>query len=359
MTVALDPNRNHVEPLEPPKRSSGLVGYLKEMAIPFVIAVGITSAALGFTRISGAIGGFFVFALFLIIGTYTTIRANRGHLAAADAVTTLLLGGAAVLVMAALAMIVGYVIIKAYKFFSFGFFTHTMEGIDPDAPATSGGASHAILGTVAQVLIATLISLPFGVLTAVYLNEIGGRFAGVIRLIVDAMSGIPSVVAGLFIYSLWVVKAGRGYSGFAAALALSVLMLPTIARTTEEMLRLVPGGLRESALALGAPEWRTALRIVLPTAKAGIVTAVILGIARVAGETAPLLMTAFGNDRQNFSKTFVEPQSALPLYIFQQFTNAQGAARDRAWVGAAVLIGLVLILFVVARLAGRSKVARP
>jgi phosphate transport system permease protein len=292
------------------------------------------------------------------VGVYLIVRSTEGRMAAGDALTTLLLGASACIVLAALSLIVGYVAVKAVPHLSTNLFTQTLEGIDPDAPATAGGAAHAITGTLAQVLIATLVSLPFGVLTAIYLNEIGGRMAGIVRVIVDAMSGIPSIVAGLFIYSLWVVQAGRGYSGLAAGLALAVLMLPTIARTTEEMLRLVPGGLRESALALGAPEWRTAFQVVLPTAKVGIVTAVILGIARVAGETAPLLMTAFGNDRVNVAQTATEPQSALPLLVYQQVTSAQGSAIDRAWAIAFVLIGLVLVLFLVARIIGRSKEAR-
>jgi phosphate transport system permease protein len=322
------------------------------------IATAITALLFSVTRLNGLIGLVIVWAFIAVCSVYIIVRKQHGRMSAADAVTSLLLGGSALIVIVALAAIVVFVVVKAGRFVRPGFFTHTLEGIDPDAPATTGGAQHAILGTVAQVLIATLISVPFGVLTAVYLNEIGGRFAGVIRLIVDAMSGIPSVVAGLFIYSLWVVKAGHGHSGFAAGMALGVLMLPTIARTTEEMLRLVPGGLRESAMALGAPEWRTALSVVLPTAKPGIITAVILGIARVAGETAPLLMTAFGNDRSNFTKTFTEPQSALPLFIYQQVTSAQGAAIDRAWVGALVLICIVLALFSLARLAGRQSKAR-
>jgi phosphate transport system permease protein len=356
-TDATRADSDHLEPLLPPKRNSGFGAFARPLVVPIILSTALTAVLFAVTQQSGKIGMFFVWSAALMVLFYINVRVRTGARAASDAVVTLLLGGAAALVIAALALILGFVVMKAARYFRFGFFTNTLEGIDPDAPATTGGASHAILGTIAQVLIATLISLPFGVLTAIYLNEVGGKFAGFIRLIIDAMSGIPSVVAGLFIYSLWVVKAGRGYSGLAAGLALSVLMLPTIARTTEEMLRLVPGGLRESALALGAPEWRTALRVVLPTAKPGIITAVILGIARVAGETAPLLMTAFGNDRSNFSKTFVEAQSALPLFIFQQVTSAQGAAVDRAWVGALVLIGIVLTLFVIARLAGRQKLA--
>lgn len=173
------------------------------------------------------------------------------------------------------------------------------------------------------------------------------------RVLVDAMSGIPSIVAGLFIYTVWVIGPGSGFSGFSAALALGVFMLPTVARTTEEMLKLVDPSLREASLALGSSQWRTIMQVVLPTARAGIVTTVILGIARVAGETAPLLMTAFGNDMVvGPLRSLHEPQSALPLFIFQQFAQDQ---RERAWTGALVLILLVLALFVLARVIGRDR----
>ncbi len=337
---------------------SSLVSMARQLAVPGLIAAIVTGIAFATTRLSGPFGMFVLWAACSLLGLYVFTRRSQGRMAATDAVASVTLGFAALLVVTALGFIVGFVLLKAIPFVRLNFFTQTLEGIDPDSPATQGGALHAIVGTTAQVLIATLISLPFGVLTAVYLNEIGGRLAGVVRVVIDAMSGIPSVVAGLFIYSIWVVQGGFGYSGLAAGLALAVLMLPTVARTTEEMLRLVPGGLRESALALGAPEWRTALQVVLPTAKVGIVTAVILGIARVAGETAPLLMTAFGNDRVNVVQTATEPQSALPLFVYQQFTSAQGSAVDRAWVGAFVLIALVLVLFLIARVIGRSKTAR-
>ncbi len=345
-----------------PRRASALASLLstvRQMIIPAAFAAVLTAIIFATTRLSGVFGMVMVWAFIALTGLYVLTRRSQGRVAATDAVASMLLGFSALLVVTALGFIVGYVLVKALPFVRLNFFTQTMEGVDPDSPATQGGALHAITGTTAQVLIATLISLPFGVLTAVYLNEIGGRLAGVIRLVIDAMSGIPSVVAGLFIYSIWVVQGGFGYSGLAAGLALAVLMLPTVARTTEEMLRLVPGGLRESALALGAPEWRTAMQVVLPTAKVGIVTAVILGVARIAGETAPLLMTAFGNDRVNVGQTATEPQSALPLFVYQQFTSAQGSAVDRAWVGAFVLIALVLVLFIIARVIGRSKAARP
>ena len=310
------------------------------------------------TPLSGPLGFVVLAFVSFLVMHYALVRRIEGAKAAADHVTTVLVSCAALVVVGPLLLIIGFVISKGLPNLSLHFFTETLEGVDPSAAASAGGAAHAIVGTLLQVGLATLVALPFGVLTAVYLNEIGGRLAPLVRLIVDAMSGIPSVVAGLFIFSVWVVKLGQGFSGFAAALALGVLMLPTIARTTEEMLKLVPEGLRESSLALGSPEWRTALQIVLPTARAGIVTAVILGIARVAGETAPLLMTAFGADRVNAAKTFTEPQAGLPLFIYQQVSNASGAAVDRAWTGALVLIAIVLILFVAARVVSRPRKER-
>jgi phosphate transport system permease protein len=206
-----------------------------------------------------------------------------------------------------------------------------------------------VVGTLEQVGIAMLISVPLSILTAVYLNEVRGRLRRYVRLLVDAMSGLPSVVAGLFIYAVLVLGFGWGFSGFAAALALAMLMLPLITRTTEEVLRIVPDGLREAALALGSPEWRVTTHVVLPTARAGIVTAVILGVARAVGETAPVLLTAAGSSVLN-ANPFDGPQSNLPLYIYQQVTSQLDNARARAWTGAFVLITLVLVLFTVARI---------
>jgi phosphate transport system permease protein len=164
------------------------------------------------------------------------------------------------------------------------------------------------------------------------------------------MSGIPSIVAGLFIYTMWIVRFHEGFSGLAAAMALSVLMLPTVARTAEEVIKLVPNGLRESSLALGAPEWKTTTRIILPAARSGLVTATVLGVSRIAGETAPLLMTAFGSDAVN-TNPWHGPQSALPLFAFQRVRNAIPTQIARGWAGALVLIVLVLALFTLARAA--------
>ncbi|MGW4422270.1 phosphate ABC transporter permease PstA [Streptosporangium sp. NPDC004631] len=235
--------------------------------------------------------------------------------------------------------------------FDMEFLTHSMRNIG--ARDAGGGAYHAILGTLEQVLLASAISVPIGLLTAIYLVEYGqgGRLSRAISFFVDVMTGIPSVVSGLFILAFWILALGMPFSGFAGALALSILMMPTVVRSAEEMLRLVPGDLREASYALGVPKWRTITRIVLPTAFSGIVTGVMLAIARVAGETAPLLLTVFFTDSIN-GDPFKGPQMGLPLYVFDQAARPTGTAIDRAWAGALTLILIVMLLNLVARLIG-------
>ena len=316
----------------------------------FAAAVSVPVVALVFwlTPLDGLVGWVLcAYGLFVAIYWQLTKRAVGG-LRATDRVATVVMTTLGLGVVVPLCLIIGYVTLKGIRGLNSGFFTETMATVSPLDPADAGGAEHAILGTLWQVGLATLISVPLGVLSAVYLNEVGGRMAKTVRFFVDSMSGVPSIVAGLFIYTIWVVELGKGFSGLAAAFALSVLMLPTVTRTAEEMLRLVPGGLRESSLALGASEWRTVWRVVLPSAKTGLVTAVILGIARVAGETAPLLMTAFGNDSVN-TNPMQGPMSALPLFVYKQIRAPEANQIARAWTGALVLILLVLLLFVIAR----------
>jgi phosphate transport system permease protein len=193
--------------------------------------------------------------------------------------------------------------------------------------------------------------VPLAILCAVFLNEIRGPLERPVQLVVDAMSGVPSIVAGLSIYAIWVVGMHRGFNGFGASLALSILMLPTVTRTALEVLRPVPDGLREGALALGASEWRTVSSVVLPTARSGLITAVILGVARSVGETAPLIMTTFGSSTWNWNP-LSGPQEALPLYVYQYITfNPKTSSPERAWGAAVVLTFLVLTLFTLARIA--------
>jgi phosphate transport system permease protein len=254
-----------------------------------------------------------------------------------------------------LASVLYFTVVKGLTRFGGYFLQHSMRGVGP--LDRTGGAYHAIVGTLEQVGIATVIAVPLGLLAAVYTVEYGrGRLASLIRFFTDVMTGVPSIVAGLFIYAFWVLALNQGFSGLAAALALTILMLPTIVRSAEEMLKLVPDALREAALALGIPRWRTILSVVLPTAMAGIVTGVMLAIARVAGETAPLLLTALNFDGINVNP-FKGQQAALPTFIFSQAGAPQQVALDRAWAGALTLVGLIVVLNLIARvIARRSRV---
>jgi phosphate transport system permease protein len=244
--------------------------------------------------------------------------------------------------------------------FDANFFTHSMRDITPFD--SNGGAYHAIIGTLQQAGIATLITVPLGVGCAIYIVEYGrGRLVKVVQFFVDVMTGIPSIVAGLFILAFWVIivsptfNNGRpGYSGFAAALALSVLMLPTVTRSSEEMLRLVPIALREGAYALGIAKWKTILKIVLPTAATGIVTGIMLAVARAAGETAPVLLVAGGSDSIN-SNPFHGNQESLAVYIYDQARLATKFGAPRAWSAALTLVLLVLILTIAAKLLSRRN----
>ncbi|WP_410007786.1 phosphate ABC transporter permease PstA [Planotetraspora sp. A-T 1434] len=241
------------------------------------------------------------------------------------------------------------VVKNGLKRFDVEFLTHSMRNIG--ARDAGGGAYHAIVGTLEQVLLASLIAVPLGLLTAIYLVEYGngGRLSRIISFFVDVMTGVPSVVSGLFVLAFWVLVLGMSFSGFAGALALSILMMPVVVRSAEEMLRLVPNELREASYALGVPKWRTIVKVVLPTAFTGIVTGVMLAVARVAGETAPLLLTVFITDSIN-TDPFHGPQMGLPLYVFDQAGRPTDTAIDRAWAGALTLILIVMLLNLVARL---------
>ncbi len=220
-----------------------------------------------------------------------------------------------------------------------------------------GGAVHAIQGTLLQALVTSLISVPIAIFTAIYLVEYGrGKLARAVSFMVDILTGVPSIVAGLFIYAIWITTMGGQRIGFAVSLALVLLMIPVIVRSTEEMLKLVPNELREASYALGVPKWKTIAKVVLPTAFSGIVTGVLLGLARVMGETAPLLIlgpyTQFIN-----TNLFGGYMATLPTMINQERTENVAPAIERAWAAALTLILLVLLLNLLGRLiASRSKV---
>jgi phosphate transport system permease protein len=265
--------------------------------------------------------------------------------AALDRIVTVLIWSTGALVSAILVWMIAFLVIKGLPELKPSFFTEDMSKVGPLTPG--GGVRHALIGTLEQVGLATLVVVPVAILTAVYLNEIDGRLAKPARFVIDAMSGLPSIIAGLLVYTVWVQ--GHGFSGVAGAAALAVLMLPTVTRASEEILRTIPDPLREGALALGAPRWRVTVRVVIPTALAGLVTAVILGIARAVGETAPMLLTSFGADTTN-TNPFSGPQSDLPLFVWKLILLPNETQKQRAWAGALILVLLVLVLFVTARM---------
>jgi phosphate transport system permease protein len=303
------------------------------------------------TPLSGAVGFWVCWFLTFLALYWLAVRDRHGSLAASDRVITVVVVATTVFVLVPLVLVVGYTIHKGWTALRPSFFTEDLRYTGALSKATDGGGKHAVIGTLEQVGLAMLISVPLAVTCAVFLNEVGGRMARPLRLIVDAMSAIPSIVAGLFIFAVIILSLHQQQTGFAGALALSVLMLPTITRTAEVVLRLVPGGLREASLALGSSEWRTVRHVVLPTARSGLFTAVILGVARVIGETAPLLLTIGGAFVVN-TNPFDGKQDSLPYFIYRLVRSPQPAQIQRAWTGAFVLLALILFLFVVARVIG-------
>jgi len=323
--------------------AEGLVAALSGLAVAELVRVVI--------RMQSLVGfAIWWYAAFLV-AYFLLVRDRSNVEAAVDRVITVLVWSVGLLVTSVLVWMVAFVVAKGLPRLSWHFFTEDLSTVGPLTPG--GGGKHALIGTLEQVGIATIMVVPIAILTAVYLHEINGRLARPIRFITDALSGLPSIVAGLLIFT--VVVQGHGFSGFAAALALGVLMLPTVTRASEEILRTVPDTLREGSLALGAPRWRLVRSVVLPTAVAGLVTAAILGIARAIGETAPMLLTAFGSDTTNTSPTN-GPQSDLPLMVWKLIREPVDAQQQRAWTGALVLVMFVFLLFVAARyIAGRNE----
>ena len=255
-----------------------------------------------------------------------------------------LLWSAAVVALVPLALIVGYVLVKGVPALNASFFTQTA----PPAGVSGGGISQAIVGTLLIVGIAASMAVPLGILTAIYLSEYGrGRLCATVRFVAEILLSTPSIVAGAFIWALVVVPM-HGFSAIAGAIALTVLMWPIITRATEETLRLVPNELREGALALGAPRWKMVLRIVIPTAGSGILTAVMLALARGLGETAPILLTSLGNDFMNTNPT--QPTDAVPLRMFAYAQSAIPEWLQLAWGAAIVLLVTVLLLSIFARI---------
>ena len=333
---------------------------LKQRTVP---RAGIAAAILGAVAVAVGLfaatplqgqADFVVFATFLVVATVVGVTwAVEGRRRATDRLATSGALLALALTLLPLGFTLGYTAYRGADRLSADFLTHSMAGVGPLSP--QGGIYHAIIGTLEQVLLASAIAVPLGLLVAIYVTEYGRNLLGTaIRFLIDVMTGIPSIVAGLFVLAFWVLALGQGFSGFAGAMALAILELPIVVRSAEEMLRLVPGSLREASYALGVPRWKTILYVVLPTAKTGITTGVMLAVARVMGETAPVLLVV-GNNNFIHTNPFNGPQASLPLFIFQNAGSSSDFDVDRAWAAALTLIAMVVVLYVAARLLTRRN----
>jgi phosphate transport system permease protein len=293
--------------------------------------------------------------LLLAVGTLVI----DSPIATVDRVAQWLFSTGAMIVFLALGSTIAFVFKRGWPaLHHLNFFTQTMHTTLPDAPYNQGGILQSIIGTLIELAIAIAITLPLGVGTAVYMNEVGGRLARIIRTVVEAMTALPSIVAGLFIYSFWILALHQPRSGLAGALAIGVMMLPIVARASDVVLRVVPGNLREASLALGASRWRTIWHVVLPTARPGLATALILAVARGVGETSPVLI-ASGYATFVVTNPAHGVMSSLPLSVYNNVIAPEPQAVVRGYGTAAVLLMLVLILFVVARLLARPPSAKP
>ncbi|MFN3255784.1 MAG: phosphate ABC transporter permease PstA [Ilumatobacter sp.] len=293
-----------------------------------------------------------------LLGVAVISRSVESRRQATDRLAGSIMTVAFVIVLVPLASVIWTVVDRGSNRFDLDFFTTTMRGVAGEG----GGGYHAIVGTLVITGLTAVFAIPFGLFTAIYLVEYadGSRFSKMVTGLVDVMTGIPSIVAGLFAYALFVWLDGPGHtSGLAGAVALTLLMTPVVVRTTEEMLRLVPNELREASYALGVPKWRTVVKVVLPTAIAGILTGIVLAVARVIGETAPLLITVGITANVNWNP-FEGRMATLPVFAYNSYkfpTLPVEASQDRAWAAALTLVVIVGILFTIARVL--SSVLKP
>ena len=331
-------------------------GRLPRFTVPVVAVASLLVGVALATLVSGGnlgVAAVLAFVLYLVV-MEVAARVVEGARQAADRRASSLITGAFVLALLPLGSVAWEAISKGIPRFDINYFSMSMRNVVGEG----GGAVHAIYGTLYVTGLASLMSIPVGLLTAIYLSEYGrgNRLAKSITFFVDVMTGIPSIVAGLFAYALVSMLLGPGYkSGFSGSIALSVLMIPVVVRSSEEILRLVPNELREASYALGVPKWLTIVRIVIPTAISGLVSGIILAIARVIGETAPLLIAAGFTASLN-NDPFSGPMMTLPVFVYDSYAHPGvdvQAYWDRAWTGALTLILIVMLLNLIGRLIAR------
>ena len=329
-----------------------------ETAAVIFIAALIDIALVQVTPLKGKLAYVGLFIIIYPALDYIIVRLQRGKSAAIDVVMRAVANFAMAIAMVPILSILWTVWQRGRKGLHWNLFSQDMHSASVTDPImTHGGLLHAILGTVLIVVAALVVAVPIGLLTAIYLTEIKGRFVRPIKFLVQSMSGVPSIVAGLFVLAAIVYPLTKTFNGFEGALALAILMIPTIARTAEEVLLLIPQDLRETGLALGGTQWRTVQKIILPAARSGLVTSMILGVARVAGETAPIVLLTGGGDTTNWN-LFSGPMGTLPFYIWKGFGAGTDESFQRAWTGILVLLVVVLVLFALARFLGGRKASK-
>ncbi len=355
MSATIVPERLPAPTTPQPRRALGKMTRGDKLNIlgSGVSALALTSLLFGrITPMSGKFG-FVIVAFLAFLAIYAVlVSLTESRTAVVDKVMTVLLGSAAVACFLALFSVIAYTLWRGRDaILKFNMYTQDMSSTGPLDPLSKGGIAHAIVGTLIMTAISLGITVPLGLIAAVYLNESRSRLAGTVRTVVTAMTALPSILAGLFIFATWILVLGYERSGLAASIAMSIMMLAIIIRSADVVLRLVPGNLREAAAALGAPQWRTVWHVVLPTARSGLTTSVILGAARGIGETAPVLLTAGFTSSMNVNPLSA-PMVSLPLAAFEFVRSPQPTLIARGFATAAVLMILVLILFSIARVLG-------
>ena len=300
--------------------------------------------ALNVSELSGAGALLTVFLPLQLLAAAIAAIVTRGRRGIADSQLSVFVYFATFSVVILLGSILFSIANWGLKAVSPHFIVQNNVYITPTTSLDYGGAGHALVGSLLVVGLATLIAVPLGLAVAVYLTETRGRLKGPVRFLAQSMSGLPSIVAGLFVYAVFIATGTANLSGWLGSLALALLMLPTVVRMAEEVLKLVPGDLRSAALALGAPQRRAFFQVIMPTAKAGLITAVLLGVARVVGETAPLILTTRLMSETSFNP-FYGDLATLPTYIFSNLTAGFDTGRARAWAAAFLLLAVVGLIF--------------
>lgn len=345
----------HAQPAPGPVRSLRGVSRDEVINLSGAASSALCVGLLLFGRLTPLRGtlGFVVVTYLVFLGTYALlVSLTEDRPAVVDRVMAVLLGTAAAVAGLALVSVVAYTLWRGRVALAKpNLYTQDMSSAGPLDPLSVGGIGHAIVGSLIVIALSLVLTVPLGLACAVFLNETRSRACQLVRTIVDAMTALPSILAGLFIFATWVLILGFERSGLAASLAVSIMMLPIIIRSADVVLRLVPGNLREAALALGAPQWRTVWHVVLPTARPGLATSVILGVARGVGETAPVLLTAGYTSTLNVNP-LSGPMVSLPLATFEFVRSPQQELVARGFATAAVLMVVVLILFALARIIG-------